>query len=256
MLKSLRVFVFTLAFGLPQVLLAQETGFLDRSVTVNGANHPFQVYIPRGYDGSQQWPVILFLHGAGERGDDGLKQTQVGLGRAIRLNPERWPAIGIFPQMPASESWQGDAGRAAMIALDATMQEFTVDSSRQYLTGLSLGGNGTWYLGYQYTERFAALVAVCGFVGLGDSFPAFLPETSSGPYRDLAVDLAAKSVWIVHGDADSVVPVDESRKMVEALQGAGAEVHYTELPGVGHNAWDAAYSNEELIDWLFEQRID
>jgi len=136
------------------------------------------------------------------------------------------------------------------------MQEFTVDSSRQYLTGLSLGGNGTWYLGYQYTERFAALVAVCGFVGLGDSFPAFLPETSSGPYRDLAVDLAAKSVWIVHGDADSVVPVDESRKMVEALQGAGAEVHYTELPGVGHNAWDAAYSNEELIDWLFEQRID
>jgi predicted peptidase len=194
----------------------------------------------------------LFLHGAGERGNDGLKQTQVGLARAIRLQPERWPAIAIFPQVPAGESWQGMAGKVAMAALDATLNEFSADESRVYLTGLSLGGYGTWFLGYQHTERFAALVAVCGFVALGDRFPGFL-TASTDHYADLAKDIAAKPVWIFHGDADTVVPVDESRKMAAALESLGADVRYTELPGVGHNAWDPAYDNEELPRWLFMQ---
>jgi len=248
------IFLLVLAGASSAFAQAAETGFLNRSIQIDGDAHQYQVYVPRDYQASTDWPVILFLHGAGERGVDGLKQTQVGLGRAIRLNPERWPAIVIFPQVPSAESWQGVAGEVAMAALDATVDEFSADQSRLYLTGLSLGGNGTWYLGYQHTERFAALVAVCGFVGLGDRFPSFLPE-SSNPYAALAQDLEDKPVWIVHGDSDVVVSVEESRKMAKELTAVGADVHYTELPGINHNSWDAAYGNEEMIDWLFNQKI-
>jgi predicted peptidase len=234
---------------------AAETGFLDRQVTVNGEVHRYQIHVPDGYDAAEEWPVILFLHGAGERGNDGIKPSQVGLGPAMELNAERWPAIALFPQVPDGESWQGPASEVAIAALDATMEEFSIDSQRQYLTGLSLGGNGTWYIGYQHTDRFAALVAVCGFVDLGERFPGFLSD-SSDSFAELANQLAAKPIWIVHGDADVVVPVEQSRNMASALEAVAANYHYTELPGINHNSWDAAYSNEELISWLFEQRLN
>ncbi len=231
----------------------QETGFLDRNVSVNGVDQKYQVYVPRSYRTSEEWPVILFLHGAGERGDDGLKQTEVGLGRAIRLNPERWPAIVVFPQSPEGEFWQGDTAEIAMAALDATLKEFSTDASHVYLTGLSLGGNGTWYLGQKYTNRFAALVAVAGFVAIrSDRIPAMVPDTDN-PHSVVARSLAETPVWIVHGDADTAVTVEESRKMSRELEAAGADVTYTELAGVGHNSWDAAYANEDLIAWLFSK---
>ena len=138
-----------------------ESGFLNRTVSLDGIDYRYQTYIPHNYNNTEKWPVTLFLHGAGERGSDGLKQTQVGLCKAIRLNPERWQSIAVFPQVPAGESLQGIAGDIALAALDATIAEFSADESRLYLTGISLGGNGTWYLGYQITERFAALVSVC-----------------------------------------------------------------------------------------------
>lgn len=234
---------------------AAETGFLDREIQHAGDTYRYQVYLPRDYSESRQWPVILFLHGAGERGSDGLKQTQVGLGRAIRLNPERWPAITVFPQVPADGRWQGDVAAMAMAALDATMQEFATDASRSYLTGLSLGGNGSWYLGHHHADRFAAVLAVCGFVQLDSRFESFVAG-SGDPYAAVADSLRNTPVWVVHGDADVVVPVDESRKMVSALQSAGAEVHYTELPGVNHNSWDAAYGDLDIITWLFAQGAD
>jgi predicted peptidase len=249
---SFFVFLFLASTASAQ---SQRTGFLDRSIEVEGSSHRYQVYVPEDYDSSQDWPVILFLHGAGERGNDGLKQSTVGLGNAIRQNPERWPAITIFPQVPTGESWQGIAADVAMAALDATIANYSVDESRQYLTGLSLGGNGTWYLGYKHTERFAAMVAVCGFVGLGDRFPTFV-SGSANPYADLAEDLQDTPIWIVHGDADVVVPVEESRKMFQQLNALGAEVHYTELPGINHNSWDAAYGNQELNSWLFQQSLN
>ena len=99
------------------------------------------------------------------------------------------------------------------------------------------------------------MVTVCGFVGLGDRFPNFVPG-SVNPYADLAEDLQDKPIWIVHGDADVVVPVEESRKMFQQLNALGAEVHYTELPGVNHNSWDAAYGNQELNSWLFQQSLN
>jgi predicted peptidase len=230
-----------------------ESGFLNRTVSLDGIDYRYQTYIPHNYNNTEKWPVTLFLHGAGERGSDGLKQTQVGLGKAIRLNPERWQSIAVFPQVPAGESWQGIAGDIALAALDATIAEFSADESRLYLTGISLGGNGTWYLGYQNTERFAALVSVCGFIDLGSRFPGFLPEAENS-FTALAKSLSKTPVWIVHGDADVVVPVDQSRKIALALEAVGSDVHYTELPGVNHNAWDAAYANADLIEWLFDQR--
>lgn len=231
-----------------------ETGFLDRSISVEGADYRYQVYVPRAYRPSEEWPVILFLHGAGERGDDGLLHTQVGLASAIRSSSESWPAIVVFPQVPEEMTWQGIPGQAAMAALDATLREYRVDESRVYLTGLSLGGNGTWYLAYEHPDRFAALVVICGFVAAFPGFPMFLPESSADPYSDLASRIADIPVWIVHGDADDIVPVEESRRMAAALAEAGADVRYEELPGVDHFAWSPAYASEELIDWLFRQQ--
>ncbi|MGH7474923.1 MAG: alpha/beta hydrolase-fold protein [Longimicrobiales bacterium] len=240
----------------PGMSTAQQpaTGFLDRSVTVDGRTYAYQVYVPRSYDGGEAWPVILFLHGAGERGADGLIQTEVGLGSAVRRAPESYPAIIVFPQVPLEETWQGDAGRAALAALDQTLAEFDTDPSRVYLTGMSMGGNGTWYLAYHHPERFAALAVVCGFVSGLASFGSFLPEAERSRFERLAERIRDLPVWIVHGEADPAVPVSESRAMHAALDAAGAAVHYVELTGVGHNAWDPAYRSSELPAWLFAQR--
>ena len=251
--RFLPFILLLLSTGTPSAQSA-ETGFLNRSISLDGVEYRYQVYVPYNYTAAEEWPVTLFLHGAGERGSDGLKQTQVGLGRAIRLNPERWQTLAVFPQVPVGESWQGVAGDVAMAALDATIAEFSADADRLYLTGLSIGGNGTWYLGYHHTDRFAAMVAVCGFVDLGDRFPGFLPEAENS-FAALAEDLSETPVWIVHGDADVVVPVEQSRNMAAALEAVGTDVHYTELPGVNHNSWDAAYANSDLISWLFDQNL-
>lgn len=142
-----------------------QTGFLDRSIEHGGTRYPYQVYVPSNYDASVTWPVVLFLHGAGERGNDGLLQTEVGIGTAIRRYPQRYPAIVVMPQAPRDTFWGGSPGDAAMAALDQTCKEFNTDARRVYLTGLSMGGHGSWMLAYRHVERFAAALVVCGFVG-------------------------------------------------------------------------------------------
>jgi len=139
----------------------RETGFLDRSLRVDGASHRYQVYVPVEYDKSRRWPVILFLHGSGERGADERLQTEVGLGSALRRFPDRYPAIVVFPQAPADERWPGPASRIALAALEQTTKEFKIDPDRAYLVGISMGGNGAWYLAYRFADRFAAMVAIC-----------------------------------------------------------------------------------------------
>lgn len=255
-MRAQHIAAFVMLLLTPATVTGQvtESGFLDRTVIVEGTTYEYQVYVPRDYDARRDWPAILFLHGAGERGDDGLKQTDVGLGRAIRLNPNRWPAIAIFPQAPAGQAWRDGPADSAMAALDRTLAEFSIDESRVYLTGLSMGGNGTWNLGYQYPDRFAALVAVCGFVSSTGRFGSIVPESVADPHAAVAERIAGLPVWIFHGGADTVVPVVESRKMAEALQLAGADVQYTEFEGVNHNSWDRAYALESLPQWLFQQR--
>jgi len=230
------------------------TGFLDRSITVDSADYRYQVYVPRHYTSDVQWPVILFLHGAGERGTDGLLQTEIGLGTALRRHPDRYPAIVVFPQAPAGSLWLGKVAALAMSTLATTLQEFNCDPDRIYLTGLSMGGHGCWNLAYLHPQRFAALVAICGWVAPNERHPeVIVPAEGGSPYDQIARVIKDLPIWVFHGEVDPVVPVEGSRRMVAALQAVGGTVHYTELPGVGHGSWDAAYQSPELPAWLFEQ---
>ena len=239
-----------------------ETGFLDRSVVVNKSEYRYQVFVPRGFTRTKMWPVILFLHGGGEYGSDGIRHTNVGLARAVREHPERFPAIVVFPQARADgkPGWQLEGGQAALAALDESIKEFRGDSSRVYLTGLSAGGNGTWYLASRYPQRFAAAVVVCGFIfkftgrASAVEYPALAPADTADPYSFIAKRVARIPIWIFHGDADTAVTVEESRKMFAALKSVGADAQYTELPGVGHNAWDPAYGRVDVTEWMLKQR--
>lgn len=231
-----------------------ETGFLDRTVNCDGVERRYQVYVPRDYDPSVAWPVILFLHGSGERGEDGVRPTQVGLGGALRWNPDRWPAIVVFPQIPWGDAWSSPSGCVALATLAAAQVEFHTDPERVYLTGVSLGGLGTWQLAYENPEMFAAAVPVCGFVARDGERARFVPDDVDDPHAEVAGRLAWLPMWIFHGGADPVVPVEASRHMFEALRAVGAPVEYSELEGVQHNSWDAAYATEKLPRWLFEQR--
>ncbi len=235
-----------------------ETGFLDRTVTVEGTTYHYQVYVPFSYADSAPWPVILFLHGAGERGKDGLAQTQVGLGAALRQHPERYPAIVVMPQLTPDSLWVGLPARMAMAALDKTLKEFKTDPDRVYLTGLSMGGNGSWYLAYRHASRFAAVVPVCGWIApfaerLG-KVESVVPPEDGDPYEAMARRLVKTPVWIFHGEEDPVVPVEDSRKVAAALTAAGAPVQFSEVPGIGHNSWDPAYGSKKFAEWLFKQR--
>ncbi len=234
-----------------------ETGFLDRTAAVAGRTYRHQVYVPANYSTNTAWPVILFLHGAGERGTDGLLQTTVGLAPAIRRDPTRFPAIVVFPQAPADSQWVGAPADMALIALRQTLTEFRTDPDRVYLTGLSMGGHGTWYLAYRNPELFAAIVPICGWVTdlfeFRGSVPV-VPADHGAAMPALARRLAKTPTWIFHGEMDAVVPVSGSREPAAALQAEAADVRYTEYLGLNHNSWDATYASGEFTQWLFAQR--
>jgi len=136
--------------------------FEARAVKVDGRTAHYQVFIPATATAAAgPLPVVLFLHGSGERGRDGVKQTHAGLGPYLRANPQ-FPALVVLPQVPNDEEWSGANNRVALAALDATLAEFGADPARQYLTGMSMGGYGTWNIALAHPQRFAALVPVCG----------------------------------------------------------------------------------------------
>jgi predicted peptidase len=233
-----------------------ETGFLDRTVTVSGQSYRYQIYVPADYASKPKWPVILFLHGAGERGTDGLRQTTVGLAPAIRQDAKRYPAIVIFPQVPPDSQWVGTPGEVALAALKQTMTELRGDPDRVYLTGLSMGGHGTWYLAYRRPELFAAVAPICGWVpemqGFRGSVPV-VPADSGAPLPALARRLSKMPIWIFHGEMDAVVPVTGSREPAAAFKAISANAQYTEFMGLNHNSWDATYGSDEFARWLFAQ---
>lgn len=234
----------------------EPTGFLDRSLHFEGSEYRYQVYVPRHYDRSRDWPAILFLHGSGERGSDGLFSTAIGLGNAIRRDPDRYPAIVVFPQVPKGSSWSGRMERVALAALTRTIDEFSINRDRIALTGISMGGAGVWRLALHHPDRFQVIAPICGWVVP----PATLPEFSEdlerlgldadAPYDSLAKKLKSANIWIAHGAKDTTVPPSESRRMHEALERAGADVRYTEYPEAGHNAWDPSYMNDEFATFL------
>jgi len=230
--------------------------FVAREVTVDGRSHRYQVFVPARTAVQGKAPVILFLHGSGERGDDNQRQVAVGLGPHVRAHADDFPAIVVFPQAPEDSEWNQVAD-VAFAQFDAATREFGGDPDRTYLTGLSMGGYGTWDYALRQSYRFAALVPVCG--GLvhprRPSMAVAGLEGEADPYAAAAQRLRGIPVWIFHGAKDDAVPVEYSRRMDAALRTAGArDARYTEFPDANHNSWDPAYANPELWTWLFAQR--
>lgn len=238
--------------------VAADTGFLNRSITVDGKSYRYVVYVPADFDPAKRWPVLMFLHGSGERGDDGMRQTAVGVGSAIRWNPERFPMLVVFPQAPPDTQWLGAEARFAMMAMEQSIGEFSGDPDRLYLTGLSLGGYGVWHLALEHPGRFAALVPVCGGIVKPETAHSVrqspLTANAQDPWAFTASRVTETPVWIFHGASDDTIPPSESQRMRAELEKAGGNVRYTEFPDVGHNAWDPAYADAELWSWLLKQQ--
>ncbi len=211
-------------------------GFHLRTVKTEQGERKYTVYVPEGYNGSRVFPVILFLHGSSARGEDGIMPAQNGLGPAILNRPGGVPAVVVFPQ--ARETWAAGSAdsNAALAVLSDVMTRFATNPQRVILTGLSMGGRGSWELASAHPEQFAGVVPICG------------------PGRPEDADrLKSLPVWSFCGDADRESLVLEMRKMVEAIKQQGAQARLTEYRGVGHNSWDRAYNDPELIDWMLEQ---
>jgi len=236
--------------------------FIERSILLGDARIRYRVYLPPGYSMIRRWPVILFLHGSGERGADNLRQIAVGLGDAAREFPQRYHCIIVFPQAPFGEEWYGQTELQAMAALNQAMIEFHGDRRRIYLTGVSMGGAGAWYMA-RHPRLFAAVVPVCGEVVRqpDDPFPSEPPPDlkallgAPDPYAALARAIGTTPVWAFHDADDPVIPVSESRRMFEALKSAGGNARYTEYPDGGHEAWVRAYADPALPAWLLQQRL-
>jgi predicted peptidase len=231
--------------------------FVERSIDVAGTRHRYQVFVPASAAGGRRPPVIVFLHGSGERGSDGAKQTQVGIGPYIRAHQDDFPAIVVFPQAPDETEWGGNAS-LVFATLDAATREFHGDPDRTYLTGLSMGGYGTWEMALRAPGRFAAMVPDCG--GLlhprRPSMGVSGLEGTSNPYVVVAGRLKDTPVWQFHGAKDDAVSPEYSRLMDVALQAAGArDARLTIFPDANHNSWDPEYSQTpELWPWLFAQK--
>ena len=230
--------------------------FFEREVFVDGQAHRYQVFVPARSVAPEAAPVILFLHGSGERGDDNRLPARVGLGPHVREHAAAFPAIVVFPQAPADAEWN-QMTEVVFAQLDAATEEFGGDPDRTYLTGLSMGGYGTWEFALHQPGRFAALVPVCG--GLvhprRPSMAVTGLEGEDDPYAAVARRLRDTPVWLFHGARDTSVPVEYSRRLDAAFREAGArDARYTEFPDADHNSWDAAYAMPALWDWLFAQR--
>ena len=216
-----------------------KTGFLEkRFKNADGHESSYVVFVPHCYDGKKAMPVILFLHGSGETKGGTKMPVEVGIGPAIKKREKEFPFITVIPQSE-KRTWKADSedGKRALAILDEVLKNYQCDPTRIYLTGLSMGGYGTWSLATAHPEKWAAIVPVCGG---GD-------PSSAGKIKDLPC-------WCFHGDADKAVPVARSREMIAALKKAGGTPKYTEYPGVGHNSWDKAYGTEDLYAWLLQQK--
>ena len=221
----------------------------------SGKTVNYRLFIPKTYKPGEKYPLILFLHGSGERGSD--NQKQVGyFGASVfadDFTQATHPCFLVAPQCPEGDSWaairytqqdgelapsQTEPMRLTLAALDALQKEFSIDSNRLYITGLSMGGYGTWDALARHPGLFAAAVPICG-----GGAPATAKKFANTP------------LWDFHGGADPVVPPARSHHMVIALREAGGQPIFTEYPGVGHNSWERAYREARLADWLFTKRL-
>ncbi len=196
----------------------------------------YWLYLPDGYqqDGTKKWPLMLFLHGAGERGKNLDDVKKWGPPKLVE-DGESFPFVLVSPQCLAGQRWNIEHLKQL---LDQTIANRKIDESRIYLTGLSMGGYGSWAMAAKHPEFFAAVVPICG----------------GGDPRQ-AAKLLKTPIWAFHGDADRVVPLSESQSMVEAIKSqGGTNVKLTVYEGVDHNSWTQTYSNPELYQWILKQK--
>ena len=217
-----------------------------------GEQLPYQIYAPELKDNAKV-PVILLLHGAGERGNDNKRQTAHGFKDIIEYSKaNNKPVIIIAPQCPKSMQWvnvkwntkshsmpefPSTPLRLALELLESKVKSSPIDRNRIYITGLSMGGYGTWDAISRKPEYFAAALPLCG-----------------GADVKQAAKLSKLPIWTIHGDKDKAIPVSRSRDIAKALKDAGGKITYTEQPGAGHNIWTRTYSDKKILDWLFNQK--
>ncbi|HET6251141.1 MAG TPA: PHB depolymerase family esterase [Tepidisphaeraceae bacterium] len=216
-----------------------QTGQHAEKFEKGSAKLDYLLYLPADYNKQpdKKWPLILFLHGSGERGSDVMKVKVHGPPKIVEAEPDSALAkqfVVVSPQCPEKGWWNSDALSGL---LDEIQAKYKIDPDRVYLTGLSMGGFGTWALASKTPERFAAIAPMCG-----GGNPADAEKLKNVP------------VWDFHGGADPTVPVQKSRDMVAALKKVGADVKYTEYPGVGHDCWTRSYANPELYTWFLSHK--
>jgi predicted peptidase len=254
-----------LAFGLVLFMFSrsQDRNLYEKQLFIQGEDTlPCRILTPKDYNPKKKYPVVVFLHGAGERGNDNELQLKWGGDLFLdSVNRARFPAIIIFPQCPANEAWarmtRGSAVndslggfrvidtvpttamRLMLNFLDTLLHNGTVDKHRIYIGGLSLGGFGTFDALQRRPDLFAAAFPICG-----GGNPSFVKR-----YRKKL------PIWVFHGAVDRTVPVSNSRIMVDALKTAKANVRYTEYPGVDHDSWIRAFAEPDLLPWLFAQKM-
>ncbi len=223
-------------------------GLFTRTVAVGGHSYTYQVYIPSSLRGQKNVPVILFLHGIGQRGEGGFVPVKGAAAAFARQYLERVPAVVLLPQCAKGRYWhEPEMERMVMAEIEQTATEFGADAKRLYLTGVSMGGFGAWHMAAAHPETFAAVVSICG----GS------PLKAGDRFTPIARKVAGTPVWVFHGSDDPIVPVTESRQMVEALKHVeGNRVRYSEYKGVGHSVWLNALGERELLPWLLAQRLD
>lgn len=219
-------------------------GFVVKTLDT-GERTPRQyiVFTSGKYRPDRKWPVLIFLHGSGESGNNTIGHTTVGLGPYIaghRLND--FPFVTIFPQVPAGprvlENFLGEHGDWIWRMLDAVQKEYSTDPDRVYMTGLSMGGFGTWDLAMEHPDRLAAIAPLCG----------------GSTHIDLVANLVQMPVWAFHGSRDDRVPPESTRRLVDALTSAGGKPKYVEYPDLFHNCWDRTYANLDLYKWLLRHK--
>ncbi|MGH7176729.1 MAG: hypothetical protein ACREJC_05055 [Tepidisphaeraceae bacterium] len=212
------------------------TGFSVHTVKSGGSDHKYSVFIPRNYNKNTKYPTVIFLHGIGEAGSDGVKSRTVGIGPAIGKRNGDFPFIVLFPQ--AGWDWTSQSsGQLVMDVLHDAEKSYSIDQDRVILTGMSSGGKGVWVLGARYVDVWSALVPM-------GSYPSY----------DDVQTLTRLPIWALHNDGDFIVPVGGTREMVKRIKAAGGNIKYSEFDAGGHNCWDAAYDQGELFVWLQQQR--
>lgn len=214
-------------------------GFMIKTLTRGSRNRKYGLFIPTTYNSSNKYPVIIFLHGVGEGGNDAHANLRVGLAPFVAARAADFPFICIFPQSD-NGSWDENSENATDVIaeLDEVSKNFAVDQDRVSLTGLSTGGYGTWAIGAKYKSRFAALV----------------PMGSNASADKYLADLVGMPIWSFHNSGDMFAASWNDSGMVSKLKTLGGNAQYTEYSAMGHDCWETAYQDGELFAWLLQQR--